>query len=181
MSEERVEREEVSETGEESWVDNAGGLETDGTEVESKPKNGKRRKIFMIGGIVLVVGAVVGLAYWLYARQFESTDDAFIDADIVQISPKVAAYVSKVYVESNQFVHKGDLLVELDPSDLQVRLEQAKAQLENARSQRNAAQANVALTTRTTAAGQAAAQSNVQSARTNVEQTRLAASAKQSQ
>jgi len=179
MNEQTVENEDVSEFGEGTdTVD----VDEPGTEVESSPKNGgRRRKIFIIGGIVLAVGAVVGLAYWLYARQFESTDDAFVDGDIVQVSPKVAAYVSKVYVKSNQFVHKGDMLVELDPKDLQVRLEQAQAQLETARSQRGLAEANVALTTRTTNAGQNSAQANVQTARNNVEQTRLAASAKQSQ
>jgi membrane fusion protein (multidrug efflux system) len=181
MSEETVKKEEVSETGEETWTENGAESDIDGTEVESTSKNGRRKKIFVIGGISVAVLAIVGLAYWLYARQFESTDDAFIDADIVQVSPKVSAYVSKVHVESNQFVHKGDLLVELDPSDLQVRLEQARAQLETARSQRGLAEANVALTTRTTNAGQQSAQANVQSARNNVEQTRLAAAAKQSQ
>src|SRR3954447_13631519 len=106
MNEQTVENEDVSEFGEGTdTVD----VDEPGTEVESSPKNGgRRRKIFIIGGIVLAVGAVVGLAYWLYARQFESTDDAFVDGDIVQVSPKVAAYVSKVYVKSNQFVHKGD-------------------------------------------------------------------------
>ncbi len=82
---------------------------------EPPEKNGKRRRILKIGAAVVIVGIIAGAAYWLYARRFESTDDAFIDGDIVQISPKVSAYVSKVAVDSNQFVHKGDLLVELDP------------------------------------------------------------------
>lgn len=127
------------------------------------------------------MAAVSGFVYWLYARQYESTDDAFVDGDIVQVSPKIAAYVAKVHVKGNQFVHKGDLLVELDPRDLQVRLEQAKAQYETARAQRAQAQANVVLTQRTSNAGQTAARSNVETAENNVEQTRLAASAKQSQ
>lgn len=148
---------------------------------ENKRNNGKRRRILFIGAAVLIVGAIAGLAYWLYIRQFESTDDAFIDGDIVQISPKVSAYVKKVDVRSNQFVHKGDLLVELDPSDLEVQLQQAKAQLENARSQRGLAEANTRLTAKTSTAGQTSARSNVESARTNVIQTRLAAQSKQSQ
>src|SRR6478672_4379020 len=71
----------------------------------------RKRKFIIIGAVVLVVLLISGLAYWLYSRQFESTDDAFIDADITQVSPKVAAYVQKVDVNGNQFVHKGDLLV----------------------------------------------------------------------
>ena len=149
---------------------------------KKEEKNGKkRRKIFFIGAAVLLVGLIGGLSYWLYARQYESTDDAFIDGDIVQISPKVSAYVKKVDVRSNQLVHKGDLLVELDTSDLGVRLEQAKAQLETARGQAGLAQANADLTAKTTTAGQSTARSNVETARTNVEQTRLAAGAKESQ
>jgi membrane fusion protein (multidrug efflux system) len=70
---------------------------------------------------------LAGLGYWLYARQYESTDDAFIDGDIVQVSPKVSAYVSKIYVKNNQFVHKGDLLVDFDPKDYELKLELAKA------------------------------------------------------
>jgi membrane fusion protein, multidrug efflux system len=154
------------------------------TEVEAKGKpkaeNGqRRRRLFIIGGSVLVIAAIVGLAYWLYARQFESTDDAFIDGDIVQVSPKVAAYVTKVYVKSNQYVHKGDPLVDLDPQDLNVKLEQAQAQLANAKSQKGAAEANVGLTAKTTGAGQNEALSNVQTSQTNVRQTQIAADSRQ--
>ena len=154
-------------------------------ETESEPekngKNGKRKRIFLIGGGVLIIGIIVGIAYWLYARQFESTDDAFVEADITQISPKVSAYVKKIYVLNNQFVHKGDPLVDLDESDLQVKLQQAEAQLETAKSQRSVAQANAQLTTRTTSATQKTARSNVESAQNNVDQQRLASQAKQSQ
>lgn len=142
-------------------------------------KRSKRKRLIFIGGGVLLVAAIVGVIYWLYARQFESTDDAFIDGDIVQISPKVAAYVTKVYVKSNQFVHQGDPLVDLDPQDLQVKLEQARAQLANAKSQKGSAQANVDLTAKTTGAGQNQALSNVQTSQTNVRQTQLAADSKQ--
>jgi membrane fusion protein (multidrug efflux system) len=144
-------------------------------------KKRKRRKILFIGGGALLLLIIAGLAYWLYARQFESTDDAFVEADITQVSPKVSAYVSKILVSNNQYVHKGDLLIELDRSDLESRLQQAKAQLEQARSQRTAAQANVALTARTTAADQQSARSNVETSVQNVEQQRLASQAKQAQ
>jgi len=144
-------------------------------------KNGnRRRKVFLIGGIVLLVIAIAGLGYWLYARQFESTNDAFIDGDIVQISPKVSSYISKIYVKNNQLVHKGDLLVELDPKDFELKLEQAKAQLATAQSQHGLAQATVNLTTKTAKASQTQARSNVTTAQTNVQQTALAADAKRS-
>ncbi|HEV7699732.1 MAG TPA: HlyD family secretion protein [Pyrinomonadaceae bacterium] len=145
--------------------------------------NGKNRKkkFIVIGAGGFLILALLGIAYWLYARQYESTDDAFIDGDITQIAPKVAAYVQKVDVNGNQFVHKGDLLVELNPADYQLKLEQAKAQLENAKAQYQASLANVSLTKATTSAAQQAARSNVQTTASNVDSSRLGAAAKQSQ
>ncbi|MEZ5422158.1 MAG: efflux RND transporter periplasmic adaptor subunit [Pyrinomonadaceae bacterium] len=156
--------------------------ETEEKDEAAQPKpNGKRRRIFIIGGSVLLVAALAGFVYWLYARQFESTDDAFIDGDVVQISPKVSAYVAKVYVESNQLVHKGDLLVELDTADLEVKLEKAKADLENARSQYQRAVASATLTKSSTKATRVQASSNVATTKSAVEQSQLAAASRRSQ
>jgi membrane fusion protein (multidrug efflux system) len=142
----------------------------------SPPRGTRRRRRFLIiGGAALLLIAIVGTAYWLYARQFESTDDAFIDGDIVQISPRVSAYVTRVAVTGNQFVHKGDLLVELNPADFEVKLEQARAQLQVAQSQYGQALANVNLTRRSTRAAQTTAQSNVQSTTGVVTQTQFGA------
>ena len=70
-------------------------------------------------GVALAVAAIVGLSvgipYYLYARVHESTDDAFIEGHVVPISPRVAGHVAKIHVEDNQWVNKGDLLVELNP------------------------------------------------------------------
>ncbi len=176
MSEENDEVAEADDVGKEN--------ETDTPQAEpsiAELPNRKRRRNLSIAVAIVLVAAISGSVYWLYARQFESTDDAFIEGDIVQINPKVSAYVSKIYVKSNQFVHKGDPLVEFDPTDYGVRLEQAKAQLENARSQRGLAKANVDLTTKTTGAGKTQASSNVQTAKTNVTQTQLTAESKRSQ
>ncbi len=159
-----------------------GGQPTAETGSEEEPpevKRSKRRRLLIFGGIGLVILAIIGVLYWLYARQYESTDDAFIDGDIVQISPKVAANVAKIYVKSNQYVHKGDPLLDLDPKDLEVKLEQARAQLANATGQKGSAEANVDLTTKTTNASQNQALSNVQTSQTNVRQTQRAADSKQ--
>ncbi|HYK19759.1 MAG TPA: biotin/lipoyl-binding protein, partial [Pyrinomonadaceae bacterium] len=89
-----------------------------------------RRPAFLLAAlIVLLIAVIVGIRYWLYARSHESTDDAFIDAHVTPVSPKVSGYAVKVYVKSNQQVKKGDLLVEIDPRDYEARLEQAKAAL----------------------------------------------------
>jgi membrane fusion protein (multidrug efflux system) len=141
----------------------------------------RKRKLIIIAAIALIVLIIGGISYWLYSRQFESTDDAFVDADITQVSPKVSAYVAKVYVDGNQRVKKGDLLVELNPQDYQNKVEQAKAALENAKAQYQASLANVDLTKATTAAAQLQAHSNVTTTSANVDQTRAAANARQAQ
>lgn len=148
-------------------------------ETGQHPAKKNRRPIYIVGAILLIA-AVSGLIYWLYARQFETTDDAFIESDIVQISPRIASYVAKVHVKENQFVKKGDLLVELDTRDFEARLAQSQAQLAVVRAQHGRAKAAVDLTRQTTNAGQVQARSNVETAQTNVQQTRSASVVKQS-
>jgi membrane fusion protein (multidrug efflux system) len=101
--------------------------------------------------IAVLGGAVAGVRYWQYARQYESTDDAFIQGHIVQISPKVSAQVTRVLIDDNQEVKQGDLLIELDPRDFQVALEQvqtneaaARGRLQQGQAQLAVAKANVA-------------------------------------
>lgn len=147
--------------------------------VAERPK--RNRMPFYVVGAILLIAAIAGSAYWIYARQYESTDDAFVDGDIVQISPKISAYVTKIRVKENQAVKKGDLLVELNTDELEAKLERARAELRAAEAKRGQAEAQTLLTRRTTGAMQTQARSNVETAQTNVEQTRLAAGAKQSE
>lgn len=150
-------------------------------EAEDKKKKPRSKLLFIIIGAVILVGAISGLIYWLNARNYESTDDAFIDGDVIRISPKISAYITKIYAKSNQPVKKGDLLVELDTRDYEAKLEQAKAQFRAAQAQREQSQAQVNLTRATTNASQTQARSNVQTTQKNVDQTRSAADAKASQ
>ncbi|MFL6374160.1 MAG: efflux RND transporter periplasmic adaptor subunit [Pyrinomonadaceae bacterium] len=157
-------------------------LDTDAEpEIPATVGQRRKRKFIIIGAVVLIILVIGGVSYWLYSRQYESTDDAFVDADITQVSPKVSAYVQKVHVDGNQYVHKGDLLVELNPQDYQIRVEQAKAQLDNAKAQYQSSLANVSLTRASTTAAQQQARSNVQTATSNVDQTRAGANARQAQ
>src|SRR5436189_1150750 len=163
-------------------IDNDDPIDSTSNEITATPKNGNRkRRLFLFGGIGLAVVLIGGLIYWLYARQFESTDDAFVDGDIVQVSPRVSAIVTKVHVVSNQFVHRGEPLIDLDTGNLEVKLEQAKAQLQTAQSQYDQAVANAKLTKKSTMASQTQALSNVETTKTNVEQTRIAAQSKHTQ
>ena len=87
----------------------------------------KKIVVGVIIGVVLLLAAVGGLVWWLYARQFEKTDDAFIDAHTEQVSPQVAGRVRRVLVDDNQEVRAGDVLTEIDPADYRVQIEQCKA------------------------------------------------------
>src|SRR5262249_57137635 len=115
----------------------------------------------------------VGLGYYLHARAYETTDDAFIDGSVVQISPKVGGYATKVAVNDNQHVKKGDLLVEIDSRDYENRVLQVRAQLQAAESRQKAAQLNLALTRVTTSAGGQQAYPRVDYARFVVQYPRM--------
>lgn len=140
----------------------------------------KRRTIFIIAGAVLLIGIIVGLRYWLYARAHESTDDAFIDGHIIQISPKASGYISKIYIDDNQQVKAGDLLVEIDSRDYEVRLRQAQAALDAGIAKENEAKKNVTLTRATGAATVQQARAAVQRSRSDVSSQRAGAASAQS-
>ena len=101
----------------------------------------KRRLI--IGGIVLAVVVLVLLLYWLHARNFVSTDDAYTTTHVHEISARVAGTIEQVDVEDNQRVKGGELLIALDPRDFKVALEQAQGQLLQRRAASAQAEANL--------------------------------------
>jgi membrane fusion protein (multidrug efflux system) len=105
----------------------------------------KRRRI-IIGvciGIVLLAGVV---AWWLYSRTYESTDDAQVDGHLNSIASRVAGTVQAVYVENDQPVKAGQPMVDLDPSDYTVQVNQARANYEQAIAQASAQGPNVSIT-----------------------------------
>jgi membrane fusion protein, multidrug efflux system len=87
------------------------------------------------GALVLLMLIAGGLWWWLSTRNYESTDDAFIDAHMVRIAPQIAGRVTQVPVGDNQLVHRGDFLLEIDQAEAQSRVNQIQAQLAAARSQ----------------------------------------------
>jgi membrane fusion protein (multidrug efflux system) len=94
----------------------------------------KKRIALTVFGIIVLIGAISAAVYAQYAKNHISTDDAFIEATTVAISPKVAGTVIAVHVQDNQAVKKGDPLVEIDPSVFETRVSDAEAALESARS-----------------------------------------------
>jgi membrane fusion protein (multidrug efflux system) len=95
---------------------------------------------------VLAVAAVTGASYWAYERQFQETDDAQIDAEITNVSPRVAGTIKSVKVVENQRVKAGDLLAEIDDADLRVAVDAAKAQVTMAEAELKAEDPTVGMT-----------------------------------
>ncbi len=110
------------------------------------PATRGRRRAFTIFAILLLIVGVGGLLYWLHARDFESTDDAEVEAHLIPVTSRIDGSITHVYVDNNQAVQAGQALIDLDPRDFQVSLDQAKAQLAQARSQVVAQQPNVPIT-----------------------------------
>lgn len=154
----------------------------DAQEQSAPPKKPvyKRPVFLAVASIALIVALVFGGRYYVHARTYQSTDDAFVDGNIVQISPKVSANVVKVYVNDNQYVKKNDLLVELDKKDFQARLDQARAQLAAAEAQQRQARAGENLTRVSTSAAVTQARSGVQGARSQVTAAQASAAARRS-
>ena len=84
--------------------------------------------LVLVGSAVLVVVVVVGgVLWWLHARQFESTDDAFIDTHVVRIAPQLAGQVIAVLIDDNQSVEQGQPLLVINPSDAEAAVASAQA------------------------------------------------------
>ena len=98
------------------------------TETTGSNPQGRRRSIL----VAVVVGAIIviaAVAFWIYSSTYESTDDAQVDGHLNGITARIDGEVIAVHAEENQSVQTGQLLVELDPRDYQVALEQAQANL----------------------------------------------------
>ena len=92
---------------------------------------GKAKGRLILTGILLVMVASGGYVWWR-SHNFEDTDNAYLAAHTSMVSPRIAGVVTRVLVDDNQVVHAGDVLVELDPADQQVKIDQIHAQIAQA-------------------------------------------------
>lgn len=99
-----------------------------------KPSISPVRRVLLGVAVVaaLGVGAGLGWEYWTVWSFEETTDDAYVQADIVAIAPQVAGYLASVAVSDNQHVKAGDILATIDPRDYQAAVDQAKADVAEA-------------------------------------------------
>ncbi|ACC70767.1 HlyD family secretion protein [Paraburkholderia phymatum] len=82
---------------------------------------------FIATAIVFVVAILIGRALWVHYMDEPWTRDGRVRAEVVNIAPDVSGAVVALPVRDNQFVHKGDLLMQIDPSHYQIAVEQAQA------------------------------------------------------
>ncbi|QIM53601.1 efflux RND transporter periplasmic adaptor subunit [Hydrogenophaga crocea] len=94
------------------------------------PGNPNRKKALLAIAAVVVFGGLAAGGYeWLVASQYETTDNAYVQGDLVQITPQIGGTVQAILADETDFVKAGQPLVKLDPADAQLALEQAEAQL----------------------------------------------------
>jgi len=98
-------------------------------QADAAPNNRRKRWLAIVVGAFAVIGLAYG-AYWATAlRYVQSTDDAYVSGNVVQITPQISGTVISIGADDTQFVKAGQTLVQLDRSDASVALEQAEAQL----------------------------------------------------
>jgi len=99
-----------------------------------------RRVLLLLLGVLLAVGgAWYGWRWWQIGRFIETTDDAYVGGNVTTLSPHVAGFVSAILVGDNEFVHQGQLVIQLDDRDYTARLAHAEAEV----GQKQAALANL--------------------------------------
>ncbi|MDX8480293.1 HlyD family secretion protein [Mesorhizobium sp. VK24D] len=134
-------------------------------EAPAKKKRSVRSLLLPIIGLGLLgAGSWYGYNYWTDGRFMISTDDAYVQADMSFVSPKISGYVDKVLVSENQKVKAGDPLFVIDDGDYKIAVAQAEAQiatlaktLDRIDAQTKAAQASLAQAEAQKIADQAAA------------------------
>lgn len=92
-------------------------------------KKPKKRKIIL--PLIIILSLLVG-GYVLYESQFESTDDAYVEADIIQVTPKVAGHIVESYIEDNREVKKGEIVALIDDEVYKEKYNQARANYQRA-------------------------------------------------
>ena len=131
------------------------------------PAKPNRARVVALALVVLSASAAIA---WKIAHAgTESTDDAFVEGRVMPVASRVVGQVTKVLIKDNQAVEAGELLIELDPADLQARADVAAADLLSAQAQHDAARAQLALAEKNIEANLAQAQGGLGQANGSVE------------
>ena len=95
----------------------------------AKPTSKRKRALFILIAVVIVAAVVWGLYYFLVGRWHENTDDAYVQGNVVSITPQAVGTVVSIGADEGMKVTAGQVLVQLDPNDAQVAYQQAVANL----------------------------------------------------
>lgn len=137
--------------------------------VQPSPKKKNRKPlIFAVAGIAAIAASTFGYRYWSYASTHEETDNATVAGHIHQVSSRINGTVSDIEVNDNQLVQRGQLLLKLDPRDLQVKALQAQSALDAAQREANAAQTSITLAAQNAQAQTTQAQGNISDAQAGI-------------
>ena len=103
------------------------------SDASNSNSNSRRQRGFLIFGVIMVVAALAYGAYWFFdARFYETTDDAYVSGNIVTVTSRENATVMALHADNTQSVKRGQLLIEMDPSVVNVNLAAAEANLARA-------------------------------------------------
>ena len=103
------------------------------SDASNSNNNSRRQRGFLIFGVIMVVAALAYGAYWFFdARFYETTDDAYVSGNIVAVTSRESATVMALHADNTQSVKRGQLLIEMDPSVVNVNLASAEANLARA-------------------------------------------------
>src|SRR5206468_4635765 len=109
----------------------------------AEPETARRKRpwrLILLLSVPLVLLAIGGYM-WLTSGRYVSTDNAYVQQDMVSVAPEVSGVVSEVLVRENQRVHRGEILFRIDPRPYRIALANADAQIANAEVQVNQLQA----------------------------------------
>ena len=94
-------------------------------EKDKQPKEKPLKKI-IVGLVIIIVAAIAIVWYWLHSVYYPSTDNAYVQANIINIAPRASGFIKKIHVQNNQYVKTGDLLIEIDPIDYDLAVSKSK-------------------------------------------------------
>ncbi len=127
------------------------------SETETSPNSKKKAfsgkalassKSFLILVVLIITAGVGGILWYLHISQYEQTDNATLVGHVHPVAPRVGGTVTQVLVDDDEYVQKGQVLAELDPTDYQLALSEAEHNLMNARAQAKTAFSNISYTQR---------------------------------
>ena len=112
-------------------IPDSSGTPAGSAAVQPPKKNSRGLMLRLLGALVLLAAIGWTVWYFLDGRWYEGTDDAYVNGNVVQITPQIPGTVVSIGADDGDLVHAGDVLVQLDPSDAEVSLAEARANLAN--------------------------------------------------